>query len=149
MADFGPSSHAWAKFLNAINLKPYKLWPWHFQHLLFSSVSIIGQNFKEMWDIKVTFLKKIGWFDMELPFMFWIFQKFSFSNVYVRKMQKIHRSARPWKFLSIRVFCFKVYIFVMISYLKIGVLLTMYRKSYNKFIKQSHEECNTKTKPLS
>ena len=64
MVDFGPSSHNWAKFLNTINLEPLELWPWNFQDLLSSSVPIIGQNFKEIWDIMVTCR---GWLYMELP----------------------------------------------------------------------------------
>ena len=68
MADFGPNKVFCPNFQIAISQEPQGVKSWNFQSSYISMIPTNGAKMKQFWEVRVSSSKKIGWFDMELPF---------------------------------------------------------------------------------
>ena len=67
MADFCPDKVFCPNFQIAISQEPQGVSSWNFQSFYISVIPANGAKMKKFWEVRVSCP---GWFDMELPFLF-------------------------------------------------------------------------------
>ena len=56
-----------------VALEPWRVGGWSCQGLVISALSMGGEVVGRIWEVRLSTLKNIGWFDMELPYYYYYY----------------------------------------------------------------------------